>query len=64
MSKSELPKSGSWVRLEVTAKEMGLQPGMRVTGMAFTQHQGRVWWDRTGLMSRVNQAARTQAVKE
>lgn len=54
--KGDLPKVGEWVRLEVTAAELGLLPGMRVTGMAFTQHGGRVWWDRPALLTRVDQA--------
>jgi uncharacterized protein (TIGR03437 family) len=42
-----LPPSGGWVRLEVPASEVGLE-GMTVSGMAFTQYDGRATWDRAG----------------
>ncbi len=49
MSKGALPKTGEWVRLEVSASEVGLQPGANVTGWAFTQFDGTVYWDRCGI---------------
>jgi len=45
----DLPASGSYVRLEVTAKAVGLKPGTVVDGWAFTQHDGAVYWDKAGL---------------
>jgi hypothetical protein len=44
-----LPKTGKWVRLEVDADKVGVKPGMTITGMAFTQHGGTVYWDRAGI---------------
>lgn len=41
-----LPPSG-WVRLEVSARQVGLE-GKRVSGMAFTQYDGRATWDHAG----------------
>jgi len=46
-----LPETGKWVRLEVDAAAMGLQPGMKIAGMAFTQFDGAVYWDKAGLLS-------------
>jgi RHS repeat-associated protein len=42
-----LPAAGRWVRLEVAARDVGLE-GKRVTGMAFTLFGGRATWDRAG----------------
>jgi hypothetical protein len=50
-----LPKAGEWVRLEVPVKDVGLRAGMVVTGWAFTQFGGTVYWDRAGIVSRVPQ---------
>lgn len=47
----DLPRSGEWVRVEVSAESVGLV-GARVTGWAFSQFGGRVLWDRAGLVSR------------
>ena len=46
-----LPKAGEWVRLEVPADKLGLKPGMKITGIAFTQFDGTVWWDKVGLVT-------------
>lgn len=43
------PEAGKWVRLEVSAKDMGFRPGEAVHGMAFTQHGGTVYWDSAGV---------------
>jgi hypothetical protein len=50
----ELPKPGEWVKLEVAADKLGLKPGMKVTGFAFTQFGGTVHWDKLGISSRVD----------
>jgi hypothetical protein len=50
-----LPEKGKWVRLEVDAAQVGLTPGMVVTGMAFTQHDGTVYWDKAGLVTQTPQ---------
>jgi hypothetical protein len=46
-----LPEPGRWVRLEVSAEKLGLTPGTRVTGLAFTQFDGTSYWDKAGLVS-------------
>ena len=52
----KLPKSGEWVRLEFTAKKVGLKPGTKVSGYAFTQFDGTVTWDNFGVESTTNPA--------
>lgn len=42
----DLPAGDSWVHLEFSASDIGLQPGDEVTGFAFTQFGGSVYWDR------------------
>ena len=49
-----LPKAGEWVKLEFTAEKLGLKPGMKVTGYAFTQFGGTVSWDKLSMSSRVD----------
>ncbi len=46
-----LPPTGQWVRLEVSASEVGLEPGSRIHGWAFTQYDGTVFWDESGIHS-------------
>jgi hypothetical protein len=50
-----LPTVGGWVRLEVEARALGLAAGSIVTGMAFTQADGKVFWDKAGLVTRTPQ---------
>ena len=45
----DLPEKGTWVRLEVAAEVVGLKPGSKVNGWAFTQFDGTVYWDRAGV---------------
>ncbi len=42
-----LPPAGQWVPLEVPASQVGLE-GRTLSGMAFTQWDGRVTWDHSG----------------
>ena len=42
-----LPPAGEWVRLEVSASEVGLEDS-EVNGMAFTLYRGRATWDVAG----------------
>lgn len=49
-----LPEPGKWVRLEVPAAKLGLKPGTKVTGYAFTQFAGTVSWDHLGVASTSN----------
>ena len=51
-----LPEAGKWVKLEVDAARLGLKPGMKVSGYAFTQFGGTVTWDRLAMSSRVDPA--------
>ncbi len=51
-----LPKAGEWVKLEVATEKLGLKPGMKVTGYAFTQFGGTVHWDRMSINSSVDPA--------
>lgn len=50
-----LPKPGEWTRLEVPAEKVGLQPGARLNGWAFTQFDGTVFWDKAGIISKESQ---------
>lgn len=43
-----LPEQGQWVRLEVPASKVGLKPGDKVDGWAFTQFGGTAYWDKAG----------------
>lgn len=51
-----LPEAGQWAKLEFAADRLGLKPGMKVTGFAFTQFGGTVYWDRLAMSSRVDPA--------
>ncbi|MCA9135175.1 MAG: PSD1 domain-containing protein [Planctomycetales bacterium] len=46
----QLPETDRWVRLEATAKEVGLAEGAKLQGMAFTQFGGLVHWDDSGVI--------------
>jgi hypothetical protein len=52
-----LPAVGQWVKLEVPGASIGLVPGMKVVGFAFTVHGGTVHFDRMGVTGRVDPAA-------
>jgi mono/diheme cytochrome c family protein len=54
-----LPQAGKWVRLEVEAAKVGIPPGTIITGWAFTQFDGTVWWDKAGILTRTPQAGQT-----
>jgi len=43
-----LPETGKWVKLEISAEKIGLKPGDKITGFAFTQFAGTVFWDKAG----------------
>jgi len=42
-----LPPTGQWVRLQVTAAQVGLE-GSTINGMAYTLYDGRATWDYAG----------------
>src|SRR5262245_40359170 len=51
----DLPAKGQWVRLEVDAAHVGIQPGTVISGWAFTQHGGTAYWDQGGLVTKTPQ---------
>jgi S1-C subfamily serine protease len=51
----KLPKAGEWVRLEVPVEKVGLKPRAAIQGWAYTQHSGTVFWDKSGIVSRMHQ---------
>ena len=52
-----LPNTGIWARLEVDAEKIGLKPGDLITGLAYTQSGGTVYWDKAGVTGRKDPAA-------
>ena len=44
----DLPEAGRWIRLEVDPAAVGLKPGAKLNGWAFTQVDGKVFWDQSG----------------
>ncbi|MCY3021545.1 MAG: hypothetical protein NTW87_21230 [Planctomycetota bacterium] len=60
-----LPKEGEWVRLEVRASEIGVEADdTMVSGWAFDQVGGTVYWDRAGLVRAPKNVATTPARTE
>ena len=51
VDRGALPEAGKWVRLEVEAGAVGLKPGAKLNGFAFTQFDGTVYWDKAGVLS-------------
>ena len=45
----DLPKTGEWVRLQVSADQIGFTPGNVIDGYAFTQFGGHCYWDDYGI---------------
>ena len=60
VSMGKLPEPGKWVQLRVPADKLGLKPGMKVDGYAFTQFDGTVHWDRLSIEHRVEPAKDVQ----
>jgi cytochrome c551/c552 len=56
-----LPPAGEWVRLEVPIKDLRMKAGTEITGWAFTQYGGTVYWDKAGLHTRVPQGEQSFA---
>ena len=52
----DLPDAGKWVRLEVTAKDVGFKEGGQLNGIAFSQWGGTVHWDYAGVETAVSQS--------
>ncbi len=59
----KLPKAGEWVRLEVDAQHVGLNPGALINGWAFTQHDGTVYWDKAGIVTMTDQKPAFDSLK-
>jgi mono/diheme cytochrome c family protein len=57
MNMGALPEAGKWVRLELPAEKVGLQPGDQLGGLALTQFGGTVAWDKVGVIGRADAAA-------
>jgi hypothetical protein len=49
LNRGALPSPGQWARLEVPAREIGLQAGSRVVGLSFDQVGGKIFWDKSGV---------------
>src|SRR5262249_10240697 len=56
-----LPVTGKWVRLEVEAAKLGLKPGDVINGLALTQFDGTVHWDKAGIDTWTPQAGQPPA---
>ncbi len=54
-----LPEAGKWVRLEIPAAQVGIAAGSIISGWAFSQHDGTVYWDKAGILSNIPQANET-----
>ncbi len=50
----DLPKPGEWVRLEVDPEKVGLKPGDKLKGIAYTLDGGTVYWDKAGASGRID----------
>ena len=51
LKQGDLPATGEWVRLEVDSAAVGLKPGAKLNGWAFTQFGGTVHWDAAGVVA-------------
>ena len=49
-----LPKLGKWVRLSIPAQKIGLNPKDQVNGIAFTQWDGTIYWDKIGVIGKID----------
>ena len=52
----KLPEAGKWTQLKIDIAKLGLKPGMKVDGFAFTQFDGTVFWDRLAISHRIDEA--------
>src|SRR5262249_45642906 len=50
-----LPAAGKWARLEVPVAQVGIRPGVQITGIAFTVHGGTAYFDNAGLVTQTPQ---------
>ncbi len=49
-----MPEAGKWVRLEVDPAQVGLKAGSKLNGWAFSQFDGKVYWDKAGIITVVD----------
>ena len=49
-----LPELGKWVRLSIPAQKIGLAPKDQVNGIAFTQWDGTMYWDKIGVITKID----------
>jgi mono/diheme cytochrome c family protein len=56
--RGELPEAGKWVKLEIPVAQVGIKPGATISGIAFTQFDGTVYWDKAGLNTATPQGDR------
>jgi WD40 repeat protein len=52
-----LPESGKWVRLEIKAADLGLEPGTVIAGVSLVQFDGTAYWDTIGINTATPQGA-------
>ena len=45
----DLPKAGTWIRLEVDPSLLDLHPGDVINGVAFSHQGGHIFWDAAGV---------------
>ncbi|HEX7448464.1 MAG TPA: hypothetical protein VF306_13005 [Pirellulales bacterium] len=58
-----LPKAGEWVRLEVPARQVGLD-GKTIKGMSFTLSGGQCYWNKAGALPPATRDQRRLVVKQ
>jgi len=46
----DLPAAGTWVKLSVSAKELGLNPGHGISSLTLQEYGGLVFWDAAALV--------------
>ncbi len=51
-----LPKTGEWVKLEFDIAKLKLKAGTKFAGLAFTQKDGTMYWDKVGVSYTVDPA--------
>ena len=56
----KLPEAGKWTQLKIEIAKLGLKPGMKIDGFAFTQFDGTVYWDRLAINHRIEEAKDVQ----
>lgn len=60
----DLPEAGAWARIEVRAADVGLNPGAKINGWAFTQFDGSVQWDTAGIVTTGNPTAQYRSLSQ